>query len=96
MNLAQSDPDYIPQASKDGRLALVRSVGPLSGGTLVKLYEGGPADNYQTLVVAAEIGVWDRVHKKIKRKVAQVTVSNEDLVIRRSGQGSSVAGRKKP
>lgn len=83
MNLAQSDPYYIPRASQDGRLALVRSRGPLSGGTIVRVVKTDR--NYQNMVVEAPI---TRVFKRDgmeQREVqqAQVEVVNNDLVVLR-------------
>jgi len=80
MNLAQTDPYYIPQASKDGRLALRKGFGPLSSGTKVRFVSSDP--NWNEVTVEAEITVmnWKRDTERVKH---QVTVTKDDLVIRR-------------
>jgi hypothetical protein len=80
MNLAQSDPYHIPQASTEDRLFLVRSRGALSAGTCVKL-EGANTD-YSKLTVSKETEQIDRTGVQRKVKLI-VEVENRDLVIRK-------------
>jgi hypothetical protein len=79
MNLAQTDPYYIPQASQEGRLALVRTVGPFSGGTHVKFVRAD--DEFKSIVVS---GTVIRQSGNVRSELTiEVFVTREDLVIRR-------------
>lgn len=83
MNLAQSDPYYIPHASDTGRLYLVRSRGPLSAGTCVRMVSTD--SEYENLVVEAVVARQTKRDGTIimRRIPVQVGVENRDLVIRR-------------
>lgn len=100
--ILRTDPYYVDQASKDGRLFLVRTCGSFSGGTRVKLVSTD--SDYDTLVVAAKVKVTVSTAPYFKYEDREIMVTLDDLVIRRMpchpdtlnpAQGKSRAERRK-
>ena len=81
MSILTTDPYYVDQASKEGRLFLTRTKGSLSGGTRVKLVSTN--SDYTVLEVAAKVKVKTQTAPNFKYADEVVYVTLDDLVIRR-------------
>lgn len=87
--MLKTDPYLAAQASDDGRLFLVRTIGPLSGGTPVKMRAVPGEEHLKGKPVTVEGYIQVPVHYRgtvviqWRRKLVEVEVTLEDLVIRR-------------
>ena len=82
--ILSSDPFYVHNASKDGRLFLARTKGSLSSGTRVTLIESDPG--YSILRVVGKTRIRTEFRGQApewKDATEEVVVSLDDLVIRR-------------